>query len=223
MHNLVQHCPEFWRSDELRQAVVGGPLLSLDTAFFVRELRATLDGTAARDGSIRSPPASRHRSDDSPRPRRGSADQQGGPSLYERSRSSSSERDSRRSGSIDELDVLSRWRNAAPEPLGGTGAGWSAADADALRRTLSAFLAEQPWALCRRLLHTLPDADLLDFARGLVRLQRDGVSDSAALGLVFGDVRWRRVEDLLLAAALADHGRQLWRLLAEDILDHEVR
>ena len=218
MQNLVQHCPGFWRSDELRQAVVAGPLLSLDTAFFVCELRAALDSTAEEDDSRHSPLAGRHRSEDSSRPH-----QQGSRIPPPRHRSPSSERDSRRSGSIDELDVPSRWRAAAPEQLGGSGGGWSAADADALRRTLSGFLAEQPWALlCRRLLHTLPDADLLDFARDLVRPQRDG-SGSAALGLVFGDSRWRRAEDLLLAAALADHGRQLWRLLAEDAEDHEVR
>jgi len=221
--NLLRHCPGFWRSDELRQAVVAGPLLSLDTAFFVRELRAALNGTAEQDGTRRSPLAGIRRRDDSPGPRRGSARQRGSRSPPPRHRSPSSERDSRRSGSVEELEAPSQWRNAAPEQLGGSGAGWSAADADKLRRTLSAFLAEQPWALlCRRLLHTLPDADLLDFARHLVRPQRDG-SGSAALGLVFGESRWRRAEDLLLASALADHGRQLWRLLAEDAEDHEVR
>ncbi len=223
MQNLVRHCPGFWRSDELRQAVVAGPLLSLDTAFFVRELRTALDGTAAQGGSSQSPLAGRHRSDDSPRPRSSSARHRGSRSPQPRSRSPSSEGDSVRSGSVEELDAPSRWRSTAPELLGASGAGWSAADADALRRTLSDSLADQPWALLsRRLLHTLPDADLLDFARGLVAPQRDG-SGSAALALVFGDIRWRREEDLLVAAALADHGRQLWRLLAEDAEDHEVR
>ena len=220
MQNLVRHCPGFWRSEELLQAVVGGPLLSLDTGFFVRELRAALGGAAARDDSPAAP--RRHRSGDGAGPRPGSAHQRSSRSPPPRSRSLSSERGSRRSGSIEELDASSRWRDAAPEPLGASGAGWSAADADALRRTLFGFLAKQPWALlCRRLLHTLPDADLLDFARGLARPQRDG-SGFAGLDLVFGDVRWRRVEDLLLTAALADHGRQLWRLLAEDTEVHEV-
>ena len=217
MQNLVRHCLGFWRSDELRQAALTGPLLSLDTAFFVRELRAAFDGDPAQDNRRRSDAADRQRGESSPGPRRGST------ARSPPSRSRSPDQDSQRSGSIDQLDAPSRWRNSTPEPLGGCGAGWSAADTDALRRSLSAFLAEQPWALlCRRLLHTLPDADLLDFGRGLIKPEHDSCG-AVAVGLLFGNVRWRRVEDLLLAAALADHGRQLWRLVAEDTEDRDVR
>ena len=218
VRNMVRHCPDFWTSEELRQAVVSGPLLSLDTAFFVRELRAALCYSA--DGGPRVSP-----SRDSPERGRGSRDERRHRDSLARSRSPSPDRDTQRSGSLDELHAPPRWREATPEALGGTGVGWRAVDADALRRALSRLLAEQPWPLlCRRLLHALPEEELLGFARGSVadRAGRDD-GDSPAVRLVYGDVRWRRTEDLLLASALAGHGQQLWRLLADDAEELDVR
>ena len=219
MRNMVRHCPGFWTSDELRQAVVSGPLLSLDTAFFVRELRAALCRDPNRELSDSIRPGS-------PEQRRSSGDglrHWEAPSAC--TRSPSPDRQTQRSSSQDELNAAQRWREGTPEPLGGTGAGWSAADADTLRRSLSGFLAEQPWGvLCRRLLYTLPEQELLVFARGLVTAHAGhNRDDSAAVQLIYGDVRWRRMDDLLLASALAGHGQQLWRLLADNADNIDVR
>lgn len=99
------------------------------------------------------------------------------------------------------------------------GDGWGPGNASRLRDSLHAFLGAAPWVmLCNRLLHTLPDTALRDFADELLPEAPEAAAKlpEAAAKLVFGRVRWHALDDVILAAALGLRGSQLWRLISED-------
>ena len=90
-----------------------------------------------------------------------------------------------------------------------------------LSALLRAFVTRQPYAaLCRRVLSPASDAALLRFATCLLRLHGGGLEDGSAKGglqaLIFGRMRWRTLDDLLLFNAATLAAPQLVRALAEE-------
>ena len=110
-------------------------------------------------------------------------------------------------------------------------------DAD-IRSAIKGCLLKQPFRLiCHRLLHQLDDDSLLGFLNGILgqsysqqQLQQPASADAAlpqaALGntawasqqleqllqlLIFGCIRWRSLEQMLMHVALAFHSQQLQR------------
>ena len=231
MENLVQHCGGFWASPQLRQVVEDGTMLTIDTAFFINELSALLEPSAApsrlanpdQGDDTCSPTESRERRREwgdaaDHRGRGRSRGRSVGPRRRSRSRGSVSS-DVRRSSSPQHEEMRARqesWRGEPPDKLGEPGTGWGRGDASRLRSALRAFINDAPWAmLCGRLLHSLPDEALLDFAADVLS-DKAGSRSEAAGKLALGRVHWHTLDDMMLAAALACRSTQLWRLIVED-------
>ena len=221
----MQHCSSFWASEELRAAVQGGQLLAMEPAFWAAELHALLTSREHYTMSDRAGSPARGRSADSARShgsgqrRSRSRSLSGSPDRRRRRRSTS--RDSRGDSPEYEVQQQDRWRERVPDDLGTTGTGWQAGEAQRLRYELADFLECSPWTvLCTRLLHVLPDPALLRFATEL--LADAECAEPAAL-LVCGRARWHTLDDLMLACALGLHSQQVWRLIAEDDDDLQVR
>lgn len=206
-------------------------MLTTDTAYFINELYALLEPSVSptrpanpdQGDKTCSPTECRERS----RERGGIANHRGGgrsrsrlmsPRRRSRSRGSVSS-DERRSGSTQRDELPSRqesWRDEPPDRLGETGTGWGRGDASMLRSALREFIKDAPWAmLCGRLLHSLPDDALQDFATDILS-DKAGSKSEVAGKLALGRVHWHTLDDMMLAAAFAFRGTQLWRLIVED-------
>ena len=222
--NLVQHCSGFWSSPQLRLVVEDGAMLAMDTDFFVQEFSALLapsvlpsrPASPDQEYNQHSPVAGMVR--DRGEGLVGGGNNSGGVRSRSRSRSirRSCSRSSDSEGGCDRYPRQETWRDQEPDRLGKTGTGWAPGDASMLRCALRAFMQSATWAvLCDRLLHSLPDAALLEFATDLL-FDASSPRLGAAAKLTMGCVRWHTLDDLMLAAALGFRGAQLWRLIAED-------
>ena len=191
--NLLRDCPPFWTSQQLLEAAAGGEFLSLDPEYFARELSQILrQGTSSQRRSLEA--------------------------------------------------LLERFLEDAPLQLLCQRLLHLLGDAD-----LAAFIADlwQPIAGAHCSTAAYPDrhpqqphnnhwqsetsqggarqtpknADAAGTSGSGEKPQGAAAGRSPEQHSLFGTVRWRGLEEVLLASALVLNGPQLWRLLREDLGD----